>query len=104
MQIEMNSTVADACRQSGHPLNQSCGGRGCCKRCTIRIKEKGLLIDVLACQYPLSDEMEILISPKDSAVPVFHFMIPAFIPAPRIYNYPVLTYALRDVPADCLSP
>lgn len=102
IQIEMNSTVADACRQSGHPLNQSCSGRGCCKKCTIRIKEKGLLIDVLACQYPLSDEMEILISPKDSAVPVCPFMIPAVIPAPRIYNYPVLTDALRDVPADCL--
>ncbi|SDX78428.1 2Fe-2S iron-sulfur cluster-binding protein [Eubacterium barkeri] len=103
IQIEMNSTVADACRQSGHPLNQSCSGRGCCKKCTIRIREKGLLMDVLACQYPLSDEMEIFISPKGSAVSIRPFTIPAVIPAPRICNYPVLTDALRDIPADCLS-
>lgn len=65
--IEAGKTVADACSDVGFPQNLVCGGKGTCKKCLVTIRENGLTKEVLGCQHPVSQDMDILIS-KESAI------------------------------------
>ena len=58
--LDTRETVAEACARAGHPLDLVCGGTGRCGQCKILIKNHGITLEVLACQYPVFDEMEIL--------------------------------------------
>ena len=58
--LDTRETVAEACARAGHPLELVCGGTGRCGQCKILIKNHGITLEVLACQYPVFDEMEIL--------------------------------------------
>ena len=58
--LDTRETVAEACARAGQPLDLVCGGTGRCGQCKILIKNHGITLEVLACQYPVFDEMEIL--------------------------------------------
>lgn len=58
--LNTRETVAEACARAGHPLDLVCGGTGRCGQCKILVKNHGITLEVLACQYPVFDEMEIL--------------------------------------------
>ncbi|MCH4072613.1 ASKHA domain-containing protein [Pseudoramibacter sp.] len=58
--LDARETVAEACARAGMPLDLVCGGTGRCGQCRTLIRNHGTTMEVLACQYPVSDEMEIL--------------------------------------------
>ncbi|MEG2640906.1 MAG: hypothetical protein RSA71_00340, partial [Eubacterium sp.] len=62
--MEAGMTVAQACQRVGHPLNLVCGGNGTCKKCEIAVVEDGTTSLVMACRYPISDNMTILLEPS----------------------------------------
>lgn len=58
--LDANETVAEACARAGQPLDLVCGGTGRCGQCRILVRNHGSMMEVLACQYHVCDEMEIL--------------------------------------------
>lgn len=65
--VSSDATVGTACDAVGLPLNLVCGGNGTCKKCLVTIKENGNVQEVLGCQYPVSEKMEIFISRERAA-------------------------------------
>lgn len=65
IEIEAGSKVTEACAIIGEPLNQVCGGRGKCGKCTVDIIKDGKLENVLGCQTMVSNELEIMIDGED---------------------------------------
>lgn len=95
--LDAGATVADACAAAGHPLDLVCGGLGNCGKCLTLVQENGLTFEVLACQYPASDGMHILISPDDAHKKILTEAI-AFDPLtfdPPVTAYPVAFSALN---------
>lgn len=62
IQCDPPCRVDEACAAAGHPLDRVCAGKGTCGQCRVLVREKGLTLEVLGCQYPASDGMAILIS------------------------------------------
>lgn len=95
--VDAGATVADACVAAGHPLDLVCGGLGNCGKCLTLVQENGLTFEVLACQYPASDGMHILISPDGAHKKILTKAI-AFDPLtfdPSVTAYPVAFNALN---------
>ena len=67
IEISEDSKVSDACAAVDLPLNLVCGGKGKCRKCLVTIKDNQGMQEVLGCQYPVSDEMEIYISRERAA-------------------------------------
>ena len=67
IEVSQDSLVSDVCASIGLPLNLVCGGKGRCKKCLVNIKENGEMKEVLACQYSVSDGMEIYASREQAA-------------------------------------
>ena len=67
IEVSQDSLVSDVCASIGLPLNLVCGGKGRCKKCLVNVKENGEMKEVLACQYSVSDGMEIYASREQAA-------------------------------------
>lgn len=55
--VPAGTTVAEACSLAGISLNADCGGHGNCGKCAVLIKKDALTMEVLACQYEVSDNI-----------------------------------------------
>ncbi len=55
--IHQGATLVEAAGQAGIVLNTSCGGRGTCAKCTVRLEPSGQ--DVLACQYTVQSDLTV---------------------------------------------
>lgn len=66
IEIEDGALVSDACARAGAPLNLVCGGNGTCNKCRVDVVEGGQGKNVLGCQYPVSEGMEILVTAETS--------------------------------------
>lgn len=62
------TTVAQACSAAGHPLPTVCGGNGTCGKCRVHVRINGREEAVLACQTPIREGMEILLTPKSESI------------------------------------
>ncbi len=58
-------TVADAYKAAGHPVEQLCGGNGVCKKCKAPIRLYGEEREVLACQTPFTNSMELVLGEEE---------------------------------------
>lgn len=98
LDVSSEQTVAQVCEMAGVPLNLVCGGKGSCKKCIIRIKEKGVFSEVLACQYPVSDGMEIYLSKERAASQILEVSANKDLPFhPSVKCYP-LNYSDLNTP------
>ena len=57
--IHEGAALLEAAGQAGIILNTVCGGKGICRKCTVRIEPAGQ--DVLACQYPIQSDLVVTI-------------------------------------------
>ncbi len=57
-----NGTLADACSTAGLPLNLVCGGKGTCGKCLVSIESHGQRQNVLACQYPVTEDLVVYLN------------------------------------------
>jgi uncharacterized 2Fe-2S/4Fe-4S cluster protein (DUF4445 family) len=57
--IHQGATVVEAAGQAGIVLNTSCGGRGTCGKCVVRLEPSGT--DVLACQYTVQSDLTVTV-------------------------------------------
>ncbi len=55
--IHQGATLVEAAGQAGIVLNTSCGGRGTCAKCTVRLEPSGQ--DVLACQHTVQSDLTV---------------------------------------------
>ena len=56
--IHAGATVLEAAAQAGIILNASCGGKGTCKKCKVKLLPEDK--DVLACQYRIAGDIEVM--------------------------------------------
>ncbi|MDY2625919.1 MAG: 2Fe-2S iron-sulfur cluster binding domain-containing protein, partial [Coriobacteriales bacterium] len=54
------TSVSVACERAGIPLDLVCGGNGTCGKCRVDVIERGERKNVLGCQYPVSEGMQVL--------------------------------------------
>ncbi|MDO8303605.1 MAG: 2Fe-2S iron-sulfur cluster-binding protein, partial [Sedimentisphaerales bacterium] len=57
--IHAGATVLEAAAQADIILNASCGGKGTCKKCRVKLLSEDK--DVLACQYRITGDIEIMV-------------------------------------------
>ena len=97
--VPAGATVAEACAFAGISLNAECGGHGNCGKCAVLIKKGALTMEVLACQYEVSDNMRIYTEEKSSTKILSDSVTvkPLIVDAPVII-YPVAKDALDDRP------
>lgn len=70
LSIDEESNVAQACELIGEPLNQVCGGKGKCKKCTVDIMVDGEIKTVLGCQTKVSEGLEIRIKGLETSAQI----------------------------------
>lgn len=57
--IHQGATLVEAAGQAGIVLNTSCGGRGTCAKCTVRLDPSGQ--EVLACQFTVQSDLTVVV-------------------------------------------
>ncbi len=57
--IHQGATLVEAAGQAGIVLNTSCGGRGTCGKCVVRLGPSGT--EVLACQYTVQSDLAVTV-------------------------------------------
>lgn len=57
--IHAGATVLEAAAQAGIILNASCGGKGVCKKCRVKLLPEDK--DILACEYRIAGNLEIMV-------------------------------------------
>jgi len=67
VEVPSGSTILDAAVKAGIKLYTACGGRGTCGKCLVRLKPDGP--GVLACQYHLTNDVDVHIPPASLHVP-----------------------------------
>lgn len=61
--VEPGTTIAEAARQLGIPLSAPCGGHGKCGKCKVNVNGR----EVLACTYPVFEDISVLLPPPEEA-------------------------------------
>ena len=93
------ATIAEACAIAGVSLNTACGGKGNCGKCSVLIKSGNLTMEVLACQYNVSDNMSVYTEESESAKILSDSVtVKPLNIDPPVMNYPVAKCALDDFP------
>lgn len=64
--LDEKITISEICKRINHPLNTVCNEKGNCGKCLVTVIENGVTKEVLGCIHPISDSMQILISPEDT--------------------------------------
>jgi uncharacterized 2Fe-2S/4Fe-4S cluster protein (DUF4445 family)/predicted metal-binding protein len=68
-QLQEKKTLLEICQELGlSGIESPCGGKGSCGKCLVRIRQKGLEKEVLACQTRAEDEMEILLKERGTSL------------------------------------
>ena len=68
-QLREKKTLLEICQELGlSGIESPCGGKGSCGKCLVRIRQKGLEREVLACQTRAEDEMEILLKERGDSL------------------------------------
>ncbi|MGN0193821.1 MAG: ASKHA domain-containing protein [Pseudoramibacter sp.] len=94
--LNAGETVAEACARAGMPLDLVCGGTGRCGQCRILIRKNGTAMEVLACQYHVCDEMEILTDrEKNQKILDQHIDFDPLILDPPVLCFPVSRESLN---------
>jgi len=57
--IHEGATLLEAAGQAGIVLNTTCGGKGICKKCTVKLEPEGR--EVLACQYTVHRNLTVVV-------------------------------------------
>lgn len=57
--IHAGATVLEAAAQAGIILNASCGGKGICKKCRVKLLPEDK--DILACEYRIAGDLDIMV-------------------------------------------
>ncbi len=68
-QILEKKTLLEICQELGlSGIESPCGGKGSCGKCLLKIRQKGLEREALACQTIAEEEMEILLNETGAAL------------------------------------
>lgn len=68
-QLQEKKNLLEICQELGlSGIESPCGGKGSCGKCLVKIRQKGLEKEVLACQTMAEDGMEILLKEAASAM------------------------------------
>jgi len=62
LSVHAGATLLEAASQAGIILNTVCGGKGICKKCTVRLEPDGR--KVLACQHHVTSDLTVTIPPE----------------------------------------